>query len=675
MATSKAFATSNARVKYTITIKQNSQSVSGNYSNVTVSVRFYRTNTGYTTYGTGTVYCKINGTTYSADVTPTQKITSAGIVLFSKTLNINHNADGAKTLTCSAWIKHNAPLTSVEQSYSQKLTTIPRATKPEISPTTVEMGKSIAISLPRASAAFTHNITYQFGTKTGAIGSGVATSATFTLPLSLADEIPNAVSGYGSIICKTYNGSTYIGSSSVSFYAKVPVDVIPAIKTISISEAVSGIASKFGVYVQNKSKLNVSVAASGVYGSTIKSYKTTLDRHTYNGSSFTSAILESSGTIDVVTTVTDSRGRAVTARHSVNVTPYTAPKISKFYCQRCDSFGTPDDQGEYLKADIDFAISDILTKNDKLYKIEYKYENEALTTLVSGSVYAFKDAYIHPNAILNPDKSYLIKITVSDYFSSTSYTVKVPTTFALMDFHTSGKGIAFGKASETENIIEFAMPTKFSFGEIPQDAIVLKGTEDLNAIKTPGYYIFSVAASKTLVNCPVLNASGSIEIVREGEATQIRQVVTRCSETEREIWERVYYSDKWHLWTPVFKGGKRILWSGGYYMTAGHVITLSEPVSAQQNGIVLVFSAYGSGAVQNFHFNTFFVSKKVVEMLPGNGYSFFLVDNADFTSIAAKYLYIDNEKISGYKNNNLTGSGGGITFKNNEYVLRYVIGV
>lgn len=62
-------------------------------------------------------------------------------------------------------------------------------------------------------------------------------------------------------------------------------------------------------------------------------------------------------------------------------------------------------------------------------------------------------------------------------------------------------------------------------------------------------------------------------------------------------------------------------------------------------------------------------------MLPGKGYSFFLVDNADFTSIAAKYLYIDNEKISGYKNNNLTGSGGGITFKNNEYVLRYVIGV
>ena len=75
MATSAALSTSNEYVKYTITVTQNSQSIENNTSNVTVSVRFYRTNTGYTTYGTGTVYCKINGTTYSASVTPDDKIT------------------------------------------------------------------------------------------------------------------------------------------------------------------------------------------------------------------------------------------------------------------------------------------------------------------------------------------------------------------------------------------------------------------------------------------------------------------------------------------------------------------------------------------------------------------------------------------------------------------------
>ena len=129
MGKSGALSTSNQYVKYTIEIIENSQSIPNNTSNVTVKVRFYRTNTGYETYGTGTVYCKINGTQYSASVSSSQKITNSGIVLFSKTLTIAHGTDGKKTLTCSAWINLNTPLTSNEQSYSQALSTIPRNAK------------------------------------------------------------------------------------------------------------------------------------------------------------------------------------------------------------------------------------------------------------------------------------------------------------------------------------------------------------------------------------------------------------------------------------------------------------------------------------------------------------------------------------------------------------------
>ena len=67
--TSSTFSTSNSHVKYNIKIYQNWRSVEGNYSNVTVIVDFWRDNS-YTTYGFGTCYCKINGTTYSADVSP-----------------------------------------------------------------------------------------------------------------------------------------------------------------------------------------------------------------------------------------------------------------------------------------------------------------------------------------------------------------------------------------------------------------------------------------------------------------------------------------------------------------------------------------------------------------------------------------------------------------------------
>ena len=159
MATSSAMSTSNQYIKYTISITQNRQKTENNTSNVTVSVRFYRTNTGYTSYGTGTVYCKINGTQYTASVTPSQKITNSGIVLFTKTLDISHDSDGKKTLTCSAWISHEV-VTSSEQSYSQALSTIYRASVPTVSASSVMMGNTLTINTNRKSSSFTHTLKY-----------------------------------------------------------------------------------------------------------------------------------------------------------------------------------------------------------------------------------------------------------------------------------------------------------------------------------------------------------------------------------------------------------------------------------------------------------------------------------------------------------------------------------
>lgn len=126
MGTSSAMSTSNQYVKYEISISRNWQSTNDNCTSVNVNVNFWRTNTGHSTYGTGTVYCKIDGTTYSASISPSQKITNSGITLFSKSLLIYHNNDGTKTLNVSAWININNVLTSNEQSYSEVLPTIPR---------------------------------------------------------------------------------------------------------------------------------------------------------------------------------------------------------------------------------------------------------------------------------------------------------------------------------------------------------------------------------------------------------------------------------------------------------------------------------------------------------------------------------------------------------------------
>lgn len=674
MATSGALSTSNDNIKYKITVNQNSRNVAGNTSNVTVSVRVYRTNSGYTTYGTGTIYCKINGTTYSEAITSDDKITSSGIVLFTKTLNIAHNADGSKTLNTSAWINHSQ-FSASEQSYNVTLTSIPRATTPTVNDSDINLGTSITISMPRASGSFTHTLRYAFGKASGTIGSGLGTSKAWAPPLSLASQIPNTTSGKLTIYCDTYNGSTKIGTKSLTITVRVPATVVPTISSVAVTDTNSTQYEKMGGVVKGKSKLSVKITASGAYGSTISSYSTTGGGKTYAGASFTVSNITTAGTLKFTVTVKDSRGRTAEVDKSINVLDYENPVINKFTVIRADSDGTPNDEGSSLLISYGFTIAPVNNKNDKSFTISMKpADSDSFITLKSGSEYSANTTLI-PAGTVNPDMTYTIRLKISDYFKSITHDIEAPTAFTLIDYHSSGKGLSFGKVAEEEGIVDFGLKAKFNNGETPEGAITILSGTDIDTILTPGYYVFSSAVSSTLINLPFTSSSGSIEVIREGDSNQVRQVITKCS-TNREIWERLYYSNKFQSTQLIYRGGNRVLWSGGYYMTAGHKIALSQKISEQEHGIVLVFSRLSGGSVQDYHFNHFFVSKDFVKLHAGAGSSFIMTTDGNFSVMACKYLYIHDDLISGNDVNNASATGtSGITYNNAGFVLRYVIGV
>lgn len=124
-------------------------------------------------------------------------------------------------------------------------------------------------------------------------------------------------------------------------------------------------------------------------------------------------------------------------------------------------------------------------------------------------------------------------------------------------------------------------------------------------------------------------------------------------------------------------GTNKILASGVSYMNEKQTWNLSEPVSEQPNGIVLVFSGYDATkkVALNSSINTFFVSKKDIELFPDVGHTFLLGINAGFSGMAAKYLYFTDTSVYGHEGNTSSGTNSGITFNNSKYVLRYVIGV
>ena len=593
MATSNAMSTTNDKIKYKITITQNSQSVANNTSNVTVSVRVYRTNTGYTTYGTGTVYCTINGTQYTDSITSSDKITSSGIVIFSKTLNISHSADGTKTLATSARITHDQ-FSSSSQSYSQKLTTIPRATTPTLSASSVNMGASITINMPRASSSFEHTLTYKFGSATGTIGSELGTSKAWTVPLSLASQIPNGTSGTCTITCKTYNGSTLIGTKTVSFTAKVPSSVVPSVSSLTVAEAESGLAAKFGAYVQNKSKLKVTINASGSYSSTIKSYKTTIAGKSYSGNSFTSGTLTSSGTVTISTTVTDSRGRTATKSSTVSVLAYTAPKISTFTTQRANGLGAADDEGTMALARIKFSISSVGDKNTKSYVVEYKVKaSDTWEEAASGSVYSY-DSNMLLNINLDTDTSYDLRLSVTDHFGTVVALAEVATAFTLMDFNSSGKGIAFGKVSEIADQMEINMDMDI------HKNIFMGGLKRSNDEKN--MYFQTTEDSEYVHNCKLYGANGaSVTSIGCWDSARAHGIWRYLSSTQNLVFDanvkvtRANGGDEFVTSDPVTHGSRtgRVHFSNGLLIQWG-VETITPVANTPTSKAVKFSTAYTS---------------------------------------------------------------------------------
>ena len=445
------------------------QSISGNYSDVTATLTYSRTNTGFTTGGTWNGSITINGTKATGSKYIEITHNSNTTALTAKT-RVYHNASGSKSITISASGSiSGASLRSTTISQSITLDTIPRATTPVLSASSVDMGDTVTIALKRASTSFTHRLSYSFGSLTGQT-SGISSPAakdisrTFTPPLSLANQIKKSTSGTCTITCKTYNGSTLIGTKTVTLTVKVPANVVPTISGVSVSDAKTDIAEKFGVYVQQKSKLSVKISASGSYGSTISSYRTTIQSTTYSGASFTSNVITASGTVTLKTTVTDSRGRTASRETDITVAEYSPPQISSIQVYRIDTNGNASDEGDRIAISVKYSVASIDNNNTRAYKVGYKqYDAASFTQFASGTAETSFDGVLKYTAapIISADYSYNVKFELADYFTTVPITLDISTAYPIMDFRSNGKGIAFGKVSE-KDAFEVAMDAHFT---------------------------------------------------------------------------------------------------------------------------------------------------------------------------------------------------------------------
>ena len=155
----------------------------------------------------------------------------------NKSFEVTHNDDGTGKATIywkwgvnSSW----GGFVNPSGSFDITLPTIARASTISC-PTSGTMKGTVKISIARKSTAFTHTLSYKFGTKTATIESGIkADSYTWTIP-DLASYCNNATKGTCTITCVTYNGNTKVGTKTATFTLNVPSASEPTVSASTIA--------------------------------------------------------------------------------------------------------------------------------------------------------------------------------------------------------------------------------------------------------------------------------------------------------------------------------------------------------------------------------------------------------------------------------------------------------
>ena len=371
-----------------------------------------------------------------------------------------HNADGTwPSGKLCGWWRFNVPLGGSHNTptvgwtafnIDGEIPTIPRATTPTLSASSVACGSKLTINLPRHSSSFTHRISYRIGGKDkGTITTNAGTSFAWTVP-NLGSYMPNSTGVWVVLRVETMSGGTVIGYKDIGFTATAPSSWVPTASISSIAEATANLATQFGGYVQNKSTLRVKSSGSGSNGSTISSYVVTIQGRNYNGADITSAAISASGTVAVTLTVTDSRGRKASKTQNVSVLAYSPPQITVSNVARTT------DEAQTATCTYNFNIASVNSKNTKAFYIQY-LSGSTWTDITRMSDVYTKSGSVTSGAVFGVDATTKVRFVAQDYFTSVIVEKEVGPTFTLMNFGANGKSLAIGRISNNDGTYQNAL--------------------------------------------------------------------------------------------------------------------------------------------------------------------------------------------------------------------------
>lgn len=363
--------------------------------------------------------------------------------------------------------------TTSPQSTTLNYYAVWEATGSTVSTTDGTLGVQQTLTITPLDPSYVHTLRFDFAGQTGTIASNVATSTTWTPPLSLAEYLTDAESAACTIYCDSYDANNVlVGTTQTTITLSVPSNVKCTIASVTLAETVAGINAKFGAFVQNKSIISVTgtfnsgsgAPPSGAYGATVQSVTVTINGQTLNGNGQLTNTLNTSGTNSYTMTITDSRGRTDSYTSTFNVLAYNAPSVSMTAERDASTNST-------INVAYSWNISACSDLNDKGITITYEDSGGNSTDVpITPATYSGTGTY----AITGTDisDSYDITVTVEDFFSQVTNTASVALAGnRILHFSATDKTIAAHGANPEDGADHEYFPIEF------HDSVTVGGAE------------------------------------------------------------------------------------------------------------------------------------------------------------------------------------------------------
>ena len=438
------------------------QSVSGNYSDITVN-HYLDLASGYNlNIGSRSNSCTVNGTT--------QNFTSGSINqrggtvhLGTTSYRVGHNNDGTKSCSLKTTFNIQATLSGVYTSSivaegTISLNTIPRAATiskatnfNDTGNPTITYSNSAGNSVTSLKAGifldgFTAVANYRDISKTG-------TSYTFNLTDTERNAIRAAMPNSNTLSLRFYV-QTVLGGQTYLNYTTATVTIVDGNPTFTAAykdtnSSVVAVTQNDQLIVQNKSTLQVNITnASAKKSATLTTATCVLNGTTYSGNisgssySFNIGALDISSNATATVTVADSRGNTATQNLTIQMIAYYAPSAI-ITTERQNNFYSP----TTVNVDADYASVD--GKNSIQIKVRYK----KTTTSTWSSYVTFQDN-VSQTLTLDNDYAWDLQTVITDLYSTVTYNTVVSRGMPIVYFDRLKNSVGFNCFPLDEDSVE-----------------------------------------------------------------------------------------------------------------------------------------------------------------------------------------------------------------------------